>query len=96
MNKKAKFSFLFLVALATSFWLYNFNENNFSYETLNERILEDENFKNLIHAKETKAELIFYLKNNTIEFEDYYTEEHYVVNFNSFSVEYDIYGIKIK
>mgnify|MGYP005985635137 FL=1 len=96
MKKKMKFSFLFLLVFATGLWLYNFNENNSSEQNSNELIIEDEYFKNLIHSKETRAELIFYLKNNEVEFEDYYKDEHYVVNFNSFTVEYDKYGMKIK
>ena len=91
MNKKWRYSFLFLLVFTSSFWLLNFYEIED-----NEYLKEDDDFKKVINSKDTRAKLITFLKNNTIEFEDFYKDEHYVVNFNSFSVEYDKYGIKIK
>mgnify|MGYP005993833123 FL=1 len=91
MNKKWRYSFLFLLVFTSSFWLLNFYEIED-----NEYLKEDDDFKKVINSKDTRAKLITFLKNNTIEFEDFYKDEHYVVKFNSFSVEYDKYGIKIK
>lgn len=91
MNKKWKFSVFLLLVFVSSFWLYNFYDSND-----NKYLNQNESFKNLINSKKTRAELITFLKDNKVEFEDFYKDEHYVVSFHSFSVEYDKYGIKIK
>ena len=96
MNRKLKFSLLFLLVFASVFWLSNLDENDSSEQSFNELVIEDKDFKKMINSKETRAELKSFLKNSKIEFEDFYMDEHYVVNFNSFSVEFDKYGIKIK
>ena len=70
--------------------------NHYFKESSNESLKDSENFKNLIDSKKTRAELITFLANNKLDYDDFYKDEHYVVSFNSFSVEYDKYGVKIK
>ena len=49
-------------------------------------------FKKLIDSKDTKTELLQFLKDNNISFEGFQKGTDYVVNFNSFSVLFDSKG----
>jgi uncharacterized membrane protein len=77
--------FLFLLNLS---FLISCKDKNIGKDKTN-------NYREIIESKTTLYELYDFLKSSDIKYEESIEEYHHTIKFDSFSVVYDKYGLKI-
>ncbi len=87
---------LIILFLTNLFWIYQTIDSAVGrgyYEVTCIEYEKDKTIlKKLIDSKETKTELLKFLKDNDISFEGFQKGTDYVISFNSFSVLFDSKG----